>query len=341
MVANYDEKNIKDESGIIGLPGVSDATKKTLSSLDADGYKPSAAVTNAMKELNTIIAEQPAEFRSSYYGELSGMMNKILGRKDFSYDLASDPMYRMYRDQYTTAGRRAMQDSMGQAAQLTGGYGSSYSGTVGQQAYNRHLSGLNDRIPELYEMARDKYDAEGDELTRQYEILNDAYNREYGAYQDEFDRWLEMRDDAESRYRYEADADRSMYSDDRKYQLEADEFEYRKEEDARDREESRTDRENEDREYFYGVAMDMLERGITPSANLLRSAGLNEEDIALITGGNKKKSSSVNKQTKSSSSKKKTSSKSSGSSENSLLNSMTGSKLKDIAGKLKSAMTSK
>ena len=339
-MTNYEEKKSTEYNGLSALPGVSENAQKTIGNLETSGYEPSAAVTDAMNELKGVIARQPAEFRSSYYNELSGMMNKILGRKDFSYDMASDPIYRMYRDQYTAAGKRAMQDSMGQAAQMTGGYGSSYSGTAGQQAYNRHLNGLNDRIPELYSMARAEYDAEGDEMMRQYALLNDAYNREYGAYQDEFERWLKQRDNAEAAYRYESDKDRDSYAADRQYRLDADEFEYRKNQDDIDRKESEIDREKEDRDYFYGVAMDMLERGITPSANLLRSAGLSEEDIALITGTGKKQTSSGKKKT-SAAAKKNTSSKNNFTSKSSVLESMAGSKLKDIAGKVKSAISAK
>ena len=42
---------------------------------------------------------------------------------------------------------------MGQAAALTGGYGSTYGEQVGQQAYNAYLQNLNDIVPQLQQQA--------------------------------------------------------------------------------------------------------------------------------------------------------------------------------------------
>ena len=44
-------------------------------------------------------------------------------------------------------GKQAMQDTMGQAAALTGGYGSTYGQAVGQQQYDAYLQNLNDEVP--------------------------------------------------------------------------------------------------------------------------------------------------------------------------------------------------
>jgi len=266
-------------AALADMPGVSDQARNTLRTITAGGYTPSAAVNEALGELNSVIARQPGQFRSGYYKELSGVMNDILGRKKFSYSIADDPMYKLYRQSYQSAGRRAMEDAMGQAAALTGGYGSSYSAAAGQQAYNRQLSALNDRIPELYRLSRDAYDAEGEALKQQYDMLNDAYQKEYGAYQDEFDRWLSERSAAQQRYDTELSGDLSLYADELERQAAQQKLEMQQAE--------------ADREYFYNMAMDMLDMGRTPSANILRSAGFSEEDIAALTA--KKKTSSAKK----------------------------------------------
>lgn len=77
-------------------------------------------------------------------------------------------MYRQYREQYQSAGRLAMENTMGAAASLTGGYGSSYSQQAGQQAYNVYLQKLNEVVPELYAQARSQYDREGSALSERY-----------------------------------------------------------------------------------------------------------------------------------------------------------------------------
>ena len=93
--------------------------------------------------------------------QLQDIMDKILGREDFHYDMDADALYQQYKDKYMKQGALAMEDTMGKAAALTGGYGNSYAQSVGQQVYNQHLAGLNDVVPELYALARQQYDAEG------------------------------------------------------------------------------------------------------------------------------------------------------------------------------------
>jgi len=84
-----------------------------------------------------------------------------------------------------------MGDAIGQASAMTGGYGNSYAQSVGQQMYQKELQNLNDIVPELYQMALDKYKMEGQELYNQYGMLSDDYNREYGMYTDQYGRLMD------------------------------------------------------------------------------------------------------------------------------------------------------
>ena len=96
-------------------------------------------------------------------------LQAYLNREDFQYDLNGDALYRQYKDRYTQLGKAAMQDTMGQAAALTGGYGSSYAQSVGQQAYNSYMQQLGDVVPELYQLAYDRYRDKGDRLYKTYQ----------------------------------------------------------------------------------------------------------------------------------------------------------------------------
>ena len=89
-------------------------------------------------------------------------------RPDFQYNLADDPLYNQYKEQYQRQGRLAMLDTMGQARANNGGYGTSYAMQVGQQAYNNQLAALNDRIPELYNIALSRYQNAGNDLLNRY-----------------------------------------------------------------------------------------------------------------------------------------------------------------------------
>ena len=110
-------------------------------------------------------------------------LEAYLNREDFQYDLNADALYRQYKDRYVELGKNAMADTMGQAAALTGGYGSSYAQNVGQQAYQSYLGQLGDVIPELYQLAYDRYQDRGDSLYRTYQswaqLEQEAADREH------------------------------------------------------------------------------------------------------------------------------------------------------------------
>ena len=109
---------------------------------------------------------------------MQDIYNQIVNRDKFKYDLNSDMLYQQYKDQYEILGQLAMMDTMGQAAALTGGYGSTYGQMVGQQQYDAYLQQLNDVVPELYGMALDQYNAESDRLMQQYGMVGDMRDDE-------------------------------------------------------------------------------------------------------------------------------------------------------------------
>ena len=76
----------------------------------------------------------------------------------------------------------ASADVMGQAAAMNGGYGSSYAQTVGNQAYQANLEQLNDVIPELYQLAYDKYNQQGQDMLNMISLLRGEREFAYGQY---------------------------------------------------------------------------------------------------------------------------------------------------------------
>ena len=110
-----------------------------------------------------------------------------------------------------------MQDTMGQAAALTGGYGSTYGQAVGQQQYNAYLQNLNDVVPELYQLALERYNMEGDDLKTQYSLLADQYQQEYGQYRDMLSDWQTNRSFLSGRYDSERNLDYGMWGDARDF----------------------------------------------------------------------------------------------------------------------------
>ncbi len=182
-----------------------------------DDYAQSEIVKQANALLQQQQANKPGAYQSQWQSQIDEYMNKIMNRDPFSYNFNEDALYHQYKDIYTQNGLMAMMDTMGQAAAMTGGYGNSYAQTVGQQAYNQQLSQLNNVLPELYQMAFDRYAYEGDQLQNQYGMLMDRENMDYGKYMDAFNIWQSERDYLAGRYDSERDYDYGKYIDDRKY----------------------------------------------------------------------------------------------------------------------------
>ena len=138
----------------------------------------------------------PGEWDADANGwqDIQNAYNEWNNRKAFSYDLNGDALYQQYKDKFINQGRLAMADTMGQASAMTGGYGNSYAATVGNQTYQGYLQQLNNKIPELYQLALDKYNSEGDQLARNYSVLSQDRQAEYGEWGDKYNRLVANRD---------------------------------------------------------------------------------------------------------------------------------------------------
>lgn len=182
-------------------------------------YKESSTVTAAGKSA-TAAADAVKNYGDFSYGNQAAfddIISRILGREEFSYDLNGDALYQQYKDRYMQQGKMAMQDTMGQAAAMTGGYGNSYAATAGNQAYQAHLEGLNDVVPQLYQMAFDRYNQEGQDMLSQYGVLADDRSREYSEWQAGLDRAIADRDYTKGVYDSERSYDYSKWVDGRDF----------------------------------------------------------------------------------------------------------------------------
>ena len=199
------------------------ASNPTGSSFNYKTYIESPVVSEKYKLLQNHLGLAPTYNPSkdanglTYKDKLASQLEAILGRKDFKYDLNADMLYQQYKDMYTNQAKMGSADAMGQAAAMTGGYGNSYAQSVGQQMYQKQMQGLNDIIPELYQMALDKYNAEGQTLLDEYSLLADAEDREYSKFMDDYNLWLGERDRLADAYYNERDFDYTKYADDKSY----------------------------------------------------------------------------------------------------------------------------
>lgn len=184
-------------------------TRKKLSDALDEDYRDSVS----KDRYEDILSQKPEAYESAYRREMEDILDRLENREDFSYSLDDDILYRQYRDSYMSAGRMAMEDVSGQAAALTGGYGSTYAVSASAGAYENYLSKLSEKIPELYQLSRQAYDAEGDELYRLYSLYLDADRQDYERYRDSVSDWQEERDRYYGEYLDELETARDDYYD--------------------------------------------------------------------------------------------------------------------------------
>lgn len=160
-------------------------------SYSVKGYDPTndRAYQQALSALQNAYGNTPT-YTPTYDAQINDIYNQIMNRGKFKYSLSSDPLYQEAREQYTGQGQMAMMNTMGQAAALTGGYGSSYSQAVGQQQYNAYLQSLSELVPEYYDRAFNQWQAEGSDLYNKYGLTKDLADTEYSKYRDQMsDYW--------------------------------------------------------------------------------------------------------------------------------------------------------
>ena len=141
-------------------------------------FEAPSAYTEAMNLTNSL-REQLTSGRTSYSDQIDAMISKIQNRDAFEYDVDSDMLFQQYLASSMASGKTAMQDTLGQAAALTGGYGSTYATSAGNQAYNAYIQDAYNNLPEYYQMAMEAYQMEGEEMYNQLAMLGDADSREY------------------------------------------------------------------------------------------------------------------------------------------------------------------
>lgn len=131
--------------------------------------------------------------KTSFSDQVKDMMSQIQNREKFSYDVDADPLFQQALASAMNSGKSAMQDTIGQASALTGGYGSTYATTAANQAYNAFIEDAYNNLPQYYQMAMEAYQAEGDEMYRQLGMLSDADDREYSRMLNSYDATSQFR----------------------------------------------------------------------------------------------------------------------------------------------------
>jgi peptidoglycan hydrolase-like protein with peptidoglycan-binding domain len=233
-VKDYQKKNNLAVDGIVGnntwgaltkAPSNSDQpspstpaqTETKAPTFEYGACKPSDPVSQAVDLLQQQIEQKPGQYQSTWESQINDTLQQILNREKFSYDLNGDALYQQYSDQYVNQGKLASMDTMGQAAALTGGYGNSYAQSVGQQAYQAYLQQLNEVVPELYGMALDQHNQEGQALYDQAALMAQMEDQDYGRYRDQLSDYYAELERLTNDSRYQSETDYGRWADDRNF----------------------------------------------------------------------------------------------------------------------------
>lgn len=181
---------------------------------------------NYYSQMQSVESERPDPFESRYESQIQGILDTIYNRKpfDINTDANYNQLYDLYKEQYTAQADKAMRDTMASMNAATGGYGSTYSGAVAQQAYDSTMQNLNDRNMQLMQLAYGMY---ADDRANDYNKLGAFQgqdNIEYGRYRDTVSDWQNDRNyyasqywnstgDDENRYQYDDSTEYGRYND--------------------------------------------------------------------------------------------------------------------------------
>ena len=116
----------------------------------------------------------PGAYTSKYQTQLDEGLDKVT---NFTYDPLKDASYKALAKVYNSQGEKAAKNTMGDAAALNGGYGTSYATSAAQQARNDYNSQLASHIPDLEQNAYNRN-------VQSLSAIRDADNTSYNQYRD-------------------------------------------------------------------------------------------------------------------------------------------------------------
>ena len=124
-------------------------------------------VSDARMQLDAWEAKKPESYTSQYKDKIDGVMGKLDGMKDFSYDPTRDAAYEQYKNSYTRQAKLANENAQANASAISGGYSSSYGTQAGQSAYQNAMAGLSSATNSLYSQALNQYTQKKSDLQSQ------------------------------------------------------------------------------------------------------------------------------------------------------------------------------
>ena len=177
-------------SGLIGMGNAPGKRRKEEDEILAMGMGPRRELPEEKEYIKPstfkdadipIVSSQPDKAASMHTKNRIERGEQGLREREFSYNVYDDPLYQQYIASARRNGQNAMSDTMAKVASQTGGIAGSYAVAAGAGAYNDYMQRANDVIPELEQLAYQKYQ---DDLARDREIykMDEAKRLEKAQY---------------------------------------------------------------------------------------------------------------------------------------------------------------
>ena len=167
------------------------------------GNAPIATVESASTEIPSYEQYKPVNYQSQYNPQIKQLIDEITNGSSFNYNFSQDPVYQQMAQTAQRSGNLAMRDTMGNAAALSGGYGNSYAQVAGQQTYDSYMQNLNDQIPELQQLAYQRFSDERANKYNQLSALQSMEQTDYQKFRDSMSDYYTNRDYDYGKYRDE------------------------------------------------------------------------------------------------------------------------------------------
>lgn len=181
-------------------------------------------------------------YDNQYSDRIAAALSKVENYGPFEYDPLQDASYKALARIYDARGARAARDTMGDAANMNGGFASSYATTAAAQARNQYNQEFAALVPELEQNAYQRYSDAFNMNVTALEALQGAEQSDYAKFRDLVgdDQWLygqnyqKYRDNMAD-YQWAQQYNRDVYTQNRDYNKWKKEFNEQKRNNAADR----------------------------------------------------------------------------------------------------------
>ena len=231
---------------------------------------------------NYIKENSEDEYVSKYAKNINAALNSIKNEKEFSYDYENDPLYKSYREQARQQGRVAMEDTLAALASSAGGM-NSYAISAAQGVNNQYNQKIADKIPELYQLAMEKYLNEQNRRRSDIELYSGLDNNDYNRFYNERQRQdsLDERDYERQLDWYDREVQKEQYADELAQLAKQWEYQYARDaiEDEWRGKEWDYNIQNGEKTSMQNYVLSLVQNGVMPNPETIAAAGYNQDEI--------------------------------------------------------------